>query len=423
MPGPLADGLEALEDRACRWPRRTRRACVKRRPFQPVGRCSRAAGWTGARTGSVEAVENRWSEPRITVLEVYQPGCDIRDHRGAVSRATSSGPTRTVQRGHPTGSEEASQPGQQLGLRGTAGGWPEAGSSTATTSRAVRRIRTGRVRRRAPSPTTSAQRSNTRWHAASPRGRPSPRSDRVERRADRRGAGPSPGTGRAASRQAPRPAATARRSGTRRPARSGRASTRPSRDLRARGRARALAGSPLAVVSSVWPRRQVGERARRCGRGRARRTRRRAAAPARLPVTVGDHAGAPPRRRASARCAARPATRGCGPGRPPSAQVDVVAVRARPWSRPGAASSRAAGRQRRREARRPRHVGVVARPSTSAGARRRPRRRPAASDRRRAGRAAPARASASASPASTSLASHTSRVSAALGVEPAARPA
>ena len=170
-----------------------------------------------------------------------------------------------------------------------------AGSSTARTSRPAVDPEGSGAGRRGPSPTTSLQRSNTRWTPLAS-GAPSPRITGVERLPHRASApGSRWAAGERASPASSPPADDALARGqTGRDAAVGDAEDEVGLGLR---REAAGAGEQRLARRAGW------RAARRCGPGRARRTRRRAAAPAALPVTsVITWCDASRSARASERC-------------------------------------------------------------------------------------------------------------------------
>ena len=241
---------------ACSWPRRTR-SLASTSSSVPGGRPAPSApGWTGALDRSSER-RKPWSEPRITALEVYQPGCDNPTIARPVPRLPL-GPDAEVERGHTTGPEEGLAAGASSSpwRKRT---WVAHGGLVDGQRRAARR-RSGGVAcgPPAPRPTTSLHRSNTRWTPLAS-GAPRPAQHRVERLADR---GAARGRHRAAVERASR---RHRRRGRRRPTTPrSRRSAPPARCGRRATSQHAVGlgpsgGRPLALVSSGLARRQVGE--------------------------------------------------------------------------------------------------------------------------------------------------------------------
>ena len=318
-------------------------------------------------------------EPESRWRAVYQTGCDSPDHPGAVfgprsrrsdgrSGGARPGP-RAAQDAGPTGAHPDLDGGDLVGRRvGRRSGpsssasrnrsWvAQAGSATADDEGAVpQRDGTARGPRSLGADELGPVGEHRRGHAR-PTARP--------------GCAPA---GRAPSRQRRGSAPDDRRQRLPRHARaswpattgSADAVTAPSSTRRTELGLGARRAGRRRVVSRVWPGGQVARAGRRCGPGRARRTRRRAAARAALPAAVGDHpvGGEAQGERQ------RPllALRGVGAGRQAAdGELDVVAVRADEWTRPGAGRPRRAAAS---AAARPcaRHGGRVGGASTSAGA-------------------------------------------------------
>ena len=268
---------------------------------------------------------------------------------------------------------------------------------------ARRRATTGRACAAIWGPTASSQPANTPATVASGGGPPAARAG--QRTASRLVAPRGDGIGVAhGTRSRARSLDACPRRRPRQHARSGRASS---------------GGRRRRVVRTTWPAGQVAEQGARPGRGRARRTRRRAAARGGSPTrSVTDLVGGEAQRQrqrpllALRRVGARrQAAEGevessrCGPTEVTRPAQVVVAGRGQGRGQPGAPPRRVVGQPRRRPARRPAARRPWPRSGVEVGRPGRPRSRP------------------SASPASTSLASQTSSVQLDLGRRAGRRPA
>ena len=321
---------------------------------------------------------------------VYQRACDRSGRDVRARSAAVSGRSRRrdphLDAARPVGPGDVAQPRSQRRSRGTAAGSPTPGSSTSTTSACRRRGHRAARAPRPAAPTASSQRPNTPPTSAAP-GAAAQRPDARRRGCRSAAPGSSSLTGHRLTAHvvADVPGCDAQRS---------RSGAPPS-------------GSAPAVVSTTWP----GGRCRSSAAarpGRARRTRRRAPAPAATPIALGDQpvGGEAQRQRQRALLALR----GVGARRH---AVDRSARARRGAARP---STRRGARRRHG----PRPAPRPARRAATAG------RTPArprvgragellvglGDQRARAGRRARRRAWPKRSPTSASLASHTSSVSA-----------